>query len=224
MNSLFIRSGAIFALLAACFGPQAWAQPVTSYVHYLVTGQSAQSLFESMLSNGPRVGGGKAYASTRMDPNVSASTVAVGGQCRVSSFKMEMTFTIRLPQLQDDRSIDPVLRKSFNRFYEFARQHEERHREIWLECAAEAEALATGVTATTCAEAEARSLRIVEEVSKRCDSRHAEFDSGEQKQLTKHPFMKQALFSMPIVPRDEVAASTKREEPDVQQGALAPTK
>jgi predicted secreted Zn-dependent protease len=221
VNSLFIRSGAIFALLAACLGPQAVAQPTTSYVHYLVTGESAQSLFESMLSNGPRVGGGKAYASTRMDPNVKASTVAAGGQCRVDHFKMEMTFTIRLPQLENDRNVAPALRRSFERFYEFARRHEEKHRTIWLECAAEAEAMATGVTAGSCTEAEARSLKIVEEVSKRCDQRHAAFDAGEQKQLSKHPFMKQALFSLPVLSGEAASASAKREQPNVHQGALA---
>ena len=41
---------------------------------------------------------------------------------------------------------------SFDRFYAFAKRHEETHRAIWLQCAAEAEALAGGVAAATCAE------------------------------------------------------------------------
>jgi predicted secreted Zn-dependent protease len=195
------------------------AEPLTNYVHYLVTGSSAQGLFESMLSNGPRVAGGKAYASTRMDPDVTASTAASGRQCRIASFNMNMTFTIRLPQLENGRKVNPALRSSFERFYAFAKRHEETHREIWLKCAAEAESLAIGVAAGTCAEAEARGLKIVEEVSKRCDRRHAEFDAGEQKQLSKHPFMKQALFGLRS-PQEAALASTKQQQ-DLHQGALA---
>ena len=220
MNSLLRVAGAILATLMFCLGSQAGAQTSTSYVHYLVAGTSAQTLFESMLTNGPRVGGGKAYASTRMDPNLVASTIASNGQCRVASFKMNMTFTIRLPQLDDAKKIDPALRTSFERFYAFAKRHEETHRSIWLSCAAEAEELATGVVATTCPEAEAQSLKIVEEVSRRCDRRHAEFDAGEQKQLAKHPFLRQALFKWPAEPAHALA-SGKHELSEAHQGALA---
>lgn len=219
MNSL-LRVGVTLATLTFCLGAQAGTQTSTSYVHYLVAGTSAHSLFESMLNNGPRVGGGKAYASTRMDPNLAASTITSGGQCRVASFKMNMTFTIRLPQLDGTKNIEPALRSSFERFYGFAKRHEETHRQIWLDCAAEAEALATGVAAATCPEAEARSLKIVEEVSRRCDRRHAEFDAGEQKKLSKHPFLRQALFKWPSAPAQALAPG-KNELGNVHQGALA---
>jgi predicted secreted Zn-dependent protease len=221
VNSLLGVSGAILAALAVCLAPAAGAKPLTNYVHYLVAGNSAQGLFESMISNGPRVGAGKAYASTRMDPNVSASTVQAGGQCRVASFKMNMTFTIRLPQLANDQNIEPTLRRSFERFYHFAKRHEENHRTIWLQCAAEAEALATGVEAGTCSEAEARSLKIVEEVSKRCDKRHSDFDAADQKQLSRHPFMRQALFRLRTAPQEAALASTKQQQSDLRDGALA---
>jgi predicted secreted Zn-dependent protease len=211
-------------MLYFCLGLQARAQPLTTYVHYLVTGDSAQNLFESMLSNGPRVGGGKAYASTKMDPTVSASTVMANGQCRIASFKLSMNFTIRLPQLQDDQKLDPALRQSFERFYGFAKRHEEAHRGIWLACAAEAEALAASVAAASCAEAEARSLSVVEEVTKRCDRRHAEFDAGEQKLLSKHPFMKQALLRVRSVVEQVAIPPPRQQQAELQEGALAPAK
>jgi predicted secreted Zn-dependent protease len=224
VNSLLGRSGAILAMLYFCLGLQTQAQPLTTYVHYLVTGDSAQHLFESMLSNGPRVGGGKAYASTKMDPTVSASTLMTKGQCRITSFKMNLTFTIRLPQLKDDQNLDPALRQSFERFYSFAKRHEETHRAIWLACAAEAEALAMSVTAASCAQAEARSLSLVEEVTKRCDRRHAEFDASEQKVLSKHPFLKQALLQVRSVPEQIALPPAGQQQAKVQEGALAPGK
>jgi predicted secreted Zn-dependent protease len=48
--------------------PVAQAKPITNYTHYLIAGESAESLYRSMLRRGPHVGGGKAYASTKMVP------------------------------------------------------------------------------------------------------------------------------------------------------------
>jgi predicted secreted Zn-dependent protease len=152
-----------------------------------------------MLRRGPHVGGAKAYASTRMEPSISAQTVQGANSCRIGQFKINMTFNIQLPQLRKSANIDPTLRKSFNRFYEFARKHEETHRAIWLKCAAEAEAKVTRVVAKTCSDAEAQGLKIVEDVASECDARHLAFDASEQKRLVNHPFIKQVLKKGRIV-------------------------
>lgn len=186
-------AGSIFALISMALVPAAHSKPITNYTHYLIAGESAEGLYRSMLRKGPHVGGGKAYASTKMEPQISASTVTSGNSCRVENFKVNMTFTIRLPQLKQSAKVDPVLRTSFSRFYEFAKKHEETHRSIWLKCAAEAEALVNKVRAKTCPAAEARGLAIVEEVAKRCDARHIAFDTAEQRRLARHPFIKQVL-------------------------------
>jgi predicted secreted Zn-dependent protease len=183
----------VIALISMAVLPAAQAKPITNYTHYLIAGESAEGLYRSMLRRGPHVGGGKAYASTRMVPRVSAKTVQAGSSCRIESFEVDMTFTIRLPQLKKSTNIDPRLRASFARFYEFAKRHEETHRSIWLKCGAEAEALVNKVRANTCSEAEARGLAIVEEVARRCDARHVAFDAAEQRRLVNHPFIKQVL-------------------------------
>jgi predicted secreted Zn-dependent protease len=186
-------AGPLIALISIAVLPAAEAKPITNYTHYLIAGESAEGLYRSMLRKGPHVGGGKAYASTRMVPRVSAKTVQAGRGCRIQSFNVDMTFTIRLPQLRKSSNVDPTLRTSFSRFYEFAKRHEETHRSIWLKCGAEAEALVNKVKAKTCSEAEARGLAIVEEVARRCDARHVAFDEAEQKRLVNHPFIKQVL-------------------------------
>ena len=186
-------AGPVCALFSIILVPMVQAKPVTNYTHYLIAGESAEGIYRSMLRKGPHVGGGKAYASTKMVPEVSAKTVETGSGCRIQNFEVNMTFTIRLPQLKKTGNIDPALRKSFSRFYEFAKKHEETHRAIWLKCAAEAEAKVNNVTARSCPEAEARGLAIVEEVARQCDARHVAFDEAEQKRLVTHPFIKQVL-------------------------------
>jgi predicted secreted Zn-dependent protease len=186
-------AGPLIALISIAVLPAAEAKPITNYTHYLIAGESAEGLYRSMLRSGPHVGGGKAYASTRMVPHVSAKTVQAGNSCRIQSFHVDMTFTIRLPQLKKTSNVDPTLRASFSRFYEFAKRHEETHRSIWLKCGAEAEGLVNKVRAKTCSEAEARGLAIVEEVARRCDARHVAFDEAEQRRLVNHPFIKQVI-------------------------------
>jgi predicted secreted Zn-dependent protease len=121
-----------------------------------------------------------------------------------------MTFTIQLPQLRKSAHVDPTLRKSFDRFYEFAKKHEETHRAIWLKCAAEAEAKVSHVTAKTCSEAEAQGLKIVENVASDCDARHLAFDAAEQKRLVNHPFIKQVLKKGKVVAVLPDVASRKK--------------
>jgi predicted secreted Zn-dependent protease len=209
------RAGPVAAVMAAAmmlFQHGTAAKPLTNYVHYLIVGSSPEGLYKSMINNGPLVGGGKAYASTRMDPKVTATTVATRDSCRIDKFQLDMTFTIKLPQLKDASSLDASSRASFDRFYEFAKTHEEGHRSIWLACAEEAEALAVEVTAKTCGEAEAKALSIVDEVAKRCDLKHAAFDAGEKSKLFNHPFIKQVILKqqhIPLVPLKQTADTPK---------------
>jgi predicted secreted Zn-dependent protease len=172
---------------------QAAADRLTRYEHYLLIGDTPQRLFESLIKNGPRVARGRVYALTRMDPQIEVHTERTGDQCR-ADLKINMSFTIRLPQIEPSQMVVASLRQSFDHFYAFAKRHEENHRAIWLRCAAEAESLASDVTAATCIDAELRAFRILTEVSARCDRRHAEFDAAEQSILHKHPFLRQ-LYS-----------------------------
>jgi predicted secreted Zn-dependent protease len=96
-----------------------------------------------------------------MDPKTSSTIKSVGGSCRIDTFRVEMTFTNRLPELADPNSVEPQSRASFQEFYYFARQHEEAHRSIWITCAQEAEALVTNTVAKSCPLAEAKGLKVV---------------------------------------------------------------
>ena len=139
------------------------------------------------------MGGNQAYASTKMDMAVATKTNPIAGRCRVDNIRLRMTFTIKLPELDERAQISADIRQNFQRFYEFARHHEETHRAIWMQCAAEAQTLARRATGDDCAAAEARALAIVDQVGKQCDVRHAAFDSGEQVKLREAPVRRTAL-------------------------------
>ena len=167
--------------------------PVTKYVHYSVAGSSAQSLYSSMLRNGPHVAGNRAYASISMVPSIRAYVQQGEASCRIQKFAIDVTFTIRLPELKQGSKLGADLRRNFAAFYAFAKKHEETHRSIWLKCAAEAEAAVNSISAKNCAEMNRRAQRAVEKMNACRASRDMAFDNAEQQRLARHPFIKQAL-------------------------------
>ncbi|MDP9138969.1 MAG: DUF922 domain-containing Zn-dependent protease [Pseudomonadota bacterium] len=167
--------------------------PVTKYLHYPVSGSSAQTLYSSMLRNGPHVGGYRAYASISMAPSISAYVQQGDASCRIRKFAIGVTFTIRLPELKQASKLGPDVRRNFAAFYAFAKRHEETHRSIWLKCAAEAEAAVNAISSKNCAETNRRALKAVERMNACRASRDTAFDNAEQLRLAKHPFIKQAL-------------------------------
>lgn len=211
------KHGGLFAAILAGFlvvlTPLTVAAPSTIYAHYKVEGQTVEGLYKAMLDKGPRVGGNQAYASTKMDMAVSAVTHIVGKTCQVDDVNLRMTFTIRLPELDEHAKISADVRQSFARFYEFARKHEETHRSIWMQCAAEAQAQTRHITAPDCMAAEAKALAVVDQVGKQCDARHAAFDAGEQVKLLHHPFVGMAL-GVAQKPRNVVALPAGAPKPE----------
>jgi predicted secreted Zn-dependent protease len=188
-----------------CFSAAAEAKSQnTKYRYYAIGGSTVDGVYKEMLRRGPHVGGGKAYASTKMDPKIEAVTASQGDSCRIASFNVSMTFTINLPKLQSG-SVDSATRRSFENFQAFARKHEERHRSIWLACAADAEAQIKNVTASTCDRAEAKGLEIMHKIANACDRKHAAFDASEQRKLARHPFIRAVMARGKKAPRNEVA-------------------
>lgn len=168
--------------------------PITKYSFYSINGKTIEGLYQQMIRRGPHVGGGKAYASTKMDPQVEAVTASNGDVCRIARFNINMTFTINLPRLDNASQVNPAVRKSFDNFYAFAKKHEEHHRAIWLGCAAEAVAQVKTIAARNCNDAESQGLQIVQKMARVCDARHLAFDISEQKRLANHPFIR-AVFA-----------------------------
>jgi predicted secreted Zn-dependent protease len=164
----------------------------TQYTYYLIAGESAASLHFSMLRKGPKVRGGRAYASASMEPEVNIKTRSSGGSCRIENFKVNMTFSIQLPQLKKAISLHPAVRKSFEDFRRFAKRHEETHRSIWLTCARVTEARARKIKARTCSQAESEAFKVFYSAMQRCDARQTAFDASEKRRLQQIPFIKQA--------------------------------
>lgn len=179
----------IAALLVLCPALAA-AKPVqtTKYTYYTVGGNTAESVYKAMLSKGPRVNGAKAYAATtattRQDGKLMQSNA-----CKIQDYQLRLDFVIKLPKIRNEKALAPADRTRWRQFAAFLKTHEETHRSIWLECAAEMERKVRSIKAKTCDEADAKAEALWEQTRAACSKKHDAFDRAEQKKLMKHPFV-----------------------------------
>jgi predicted secreted Zn-dependent protease len=160
----------------------------TKYTYYTVGGNSAESIYKAMLNKGPRVNGAKAYAATtattRQDGKLMQSK-----SCRIEDYQLRLDFVIKLPRIRNEKALASADRERWNQFSAFLKKHEETHRSIWLECAAEMERKVRAIKAKSCDEADANAERLWEQTRAACSKKHDAFDLAEQKKLMKHPFV-----------------------------------
>lgn len=182
------------ALLAAAavagLASHAFAKPAqtTKYRYYTVAGKSAVAIYDAMIRKGPRVNGAKAYAST------SATTTQDGkllqaDSCKVQDYRLKLDFVIRLPKIENEGVLPAADRTRWKQFSAFLRTHEETHRGIWLGCAADLERQVKAIRAKTCADADRKAAALWEKMRAACNKKHSAFDTAEQKNLMKHPFV-----------------------------------
>jgi predicted secreted Zn-dependent protease len=186
---LRLSSVVLFWMLPILFSANAYASD-TEYTYYLIAGKSADDLHFSMSQKGPQIYGGRAYASATVEPKVTLRTRQQGGTCRIADFKIHMKFTIRLPKLKKSANLSSEVRKSFQQFYQSAKQHEETHRAIWQDCARETEGLAREVRAGSCSDSEEMAYEIYHQIGQECHERQMAFEATEYERLSQHPFIK----------------------------------
>ncbi|CAN5315842.1 hypothetical protein BH10PSE7_BH10PSE7_21600 [soil metagenome] len=192
MRAVFMS--AIVAFGTVGFGAAGFAAPAstTQYTYYSVTGDTAASLYSSMLRRGPHVNGAKAYAATSAESS-QRGKLQPGTSCRVRDYKFNIAFTIKLPRLKEGAGLPPNVRGRWQQFSAFLKKHEETHRAIWLACARDLETKVNALRASSCDEVDTKAGRMWEDIQKSCTKKHDAFDAAEQKRLLAHPFVKLVL-------------------------------
>jgi predicted secreted Zn-dependent protease len=164
----------------------------TKYTYYAISGNTPVSIYATMISRGPRVGGVKAYAKTSA---VSLPSVQViqGKTCRLKDYRLNFTFDINLPKLNNERALTGSTKTQWQNFSRFLKIHEETHRKIWLEYGAALEAQVWAIKANSCTELAAKIVSLRTKMAQACSKRQDAFDVAEQKRLLRHPFVKLIL-------------------------------
>lgn len=177
----------------------------TKYTYYTISGKSARNLYQQMVSRGPHVSGDRALAATSVTTQQTGE-LSGNSSCRVRNYKLSMDFTIRLPKVRNEKSLAPRLRKTWKAFYKFVRRHEQRHRAIWIGCAANIEKQVRKIRASSCRKVDRLANSIFKKVSASCERKHDAFDKAEQRRLARHPL----VVAAKRVPRKSRTAKAKR--------------
>jgi len=146
---------------------------------YDVSGTSASSLVSYMRNNPFPGDKGAAVANIRPSYSLSIATKQVGGLCQASGINLSVHFVMTLPHAVNASSLNGGTRVAWDSFVGFARQHEETHRAIYMQCANEFAAKALRLTSQRCFALDSRIRGMLEAEKRACDSRQAAFDRAQ---------------------------------------------
>lgn len=185
-----IRVWALAALAVSSAG-LAEAKPAqsTKYTYYTVGGDTAVEIYNSMLKKGPKVNGAKAYAATSATTTQDGKLLQ-GRSCQVQDYRLKLDFVVKLPKIKNERVLPATDRSRWQQFSAFLKTHEETHRKIWMDCAADLERQVKSIKAKSCEDADRKASQLWDKIRASCNRKHAAFDASEQKRLLAHPFVK----------------------------------
>jgi predicted secreted Zn-dependent protease len=172
------------------WGGVAAAKPTqsTKYTYYSIGGDTAVEIYNSMMKKGPKVNGAKAYAATSATTTQNGKLLQ-GASCQVQDYRLQLDFVIKLPKIRNEKVLPAADRKRWQQFSGFLKTHEETHRKIWLDCAADLERQVKSIKAKSCNEADRKANQLWDRIRAACNKKHIAFDAAEQERLMKHPFV-----------------------------------
>lgn len=162
-------------------------------LYYSVRGSSSRELLRYMLQNGPHASGGRALGTTSAKISQSMELTERRNRCALTKYKVTMDITLRLPKLARGQKLRPAVRATFNRFADYVRKHENRHKTIFASCARQIERRVRALSRNqSCESLRTRMRAVFTEENRACDRRHAAFDAEESKRVHRLPFIRQA--------------------------------
>ena len=162
----------------------------TKYTYYTISGDTPGAIYSTLVKRGPRVGGVKAYAATTAVSSQSGQLIP-GKFCSLEDYRFKIDFTIKLPKLKNEAALKGATKSDWKKFSSFLKIHEETHRSIWLACAPALEDQGPGpFRPSSCAELNAKSTKLWEQMRVSCAKKQDAFDVAEQARLLRHPFVR----------------------------------
>ena len=178
--TLHIGGGGATAPVSSGGGVEAGpARPVRAYgteVPYRVMGASEAAILASMVQVAPREGDKTFFGLTTTELSFRYARSQQAGACTLRDVRVDLAVTTVLPQWTHPPDAPDALTRDWARFEAALRRHEDRHR-VLAEAGAEAvRAELDGLTAATCAEADAEARRRAERVGIETEAAQRRYD------------------------------------------------
>jgi predicted secreted Zn-dependent protease len=146
-------------------------------------------MHRAMKARGPVVNGTRGYGITLvgMGKQMSVASCKANGR-----YQLSMNIMMKLPKAANPSALSSGEKSEWNRFASFVRGHEETHKSIWRDCAAEMGRQFMSGETRDCATAHRRAMELWRDMIASCKPRQIAFDNAQRGVLKSHPFMKYA--------------------------------
>lgn len=188
---------AVSVLLFAAIPSHAEIRHKTTERKYKVYGDNASELVSYMLRRPMRGDFGSAIASISTRYKLKIKTDRTADQCKMRSMLQDIKFKITLPHAARERRLSSKDKLAFRDLRAFSRIHEETHRQIYLECAAEFEKKALRLRAESCQALGVKLRHLQERHFEKCNRRHDAFDRRDSKRIFSQELFRRAAISQP---------------------------
>ena len=176
--------------LMLCAPAQATVISTTSYGYFTVNGSTPAQIYRSLLNHGPQVNHRQSIASNAMSAIQDGRLKRSNGACKVQGYTIKLRFVTTRPQITNERVLPPADLRLWRQFYSFIKQHEDEHKQVWLNCAAALERRINAISAPSCGQTAARANAMWKQMLATCDREQNSFDSSQSAELEHQPFMR----------------------------------
>jgi predicted secreted Zn-dependent protease len=169
---------------------EAGVKTSTAVRYYTVSGSSRESLARTVGGNPLHSSAGASIASIDANFDLSLAVENRGRQCVARDAIVSAKFVITLPQASET-DMSPVTRKQWRGLVSFARRHEERHREIYVQCFHEFLGKTKALQSrASCGALKTDAQRLFNATMNMCKRRQEAFDRSESARLESLPIFR----------------------------------
>ena len=162
--------------------------------HYTVKGSSPRELLAYMLRHGPTGSTGPALGTASANIKQNADLRQSGKRCRIVNYRLSLGIVLRLPKLASNQKLSKATRRRWNGLAAYIREHELRHKEIYIQCGRTIERKIRSLSGKySCPVLHAKMQATFAAENEKCDRRQQKFDAREAKRIPKLALIKQAL-------------------------------
>ena len=149
---------------------------ITRAAPYAVAGGDAQALLVSMVQHAPHSDGDVFFGLTTTELSFRYGHRTVAEGCALANVRVDLLVTTALPEWTPPADAPYDLRRDWTRFAAALARHEAQHRTIGEDGASAVQRDLDGLTAPTCAMADAEARRLAERAGIETEAAHRRYD------------------------------------------------
>ncbi|MEO0558939.1 MAG: DUF922 domain-containing protein [Bacteroidota bacterium] len=143
---------------------------------YAVQGRTANEILSSMRASGPSTGGKSFFGLTASEFSFQIQPRMDGASCVVDEVRVELAVTITLPEWTPPETAPYELQRDWSRFSTALKRHEDQHRQLAADGAAETLAALQGLRRASCQEIEFEARQRAERIAEQIEAKHHRYD------------------------------------------------